>query len=78
MQDWDPNDPDLEAEAPHELSGVMRWHRAKVPSRKIMELLHLRGTQLIKKLETASEEERSAVKTGRPIHDALIPKELES
>lgn len=75
MTDWDPDDPALAAAAPHELSGVMRWHRAKVPSRKIMQLLHLRGTQLVKKLETASEEERLAVNTGLPIHDALIYEE---
>lgn len=75
MSDWNPDDPILTALAPHEPSGVLRWHKAKVPSQEIMKLLRLRGTQLIKSLEHATELEQTAKSLGRPIHDALIPKE---
>lgn len=74
MTDWDPADPALEKPGPHEISGVMRWHRAKVPSELIMKLLRLRGTQLIATLEKAKKEEVEATRRGLDIHDALIPK----
>ena len=74
-KDWDPDDPVLNGIGAHEPPGVLRWHRANVPSKQLMELLRLRGSQLIKALEEATQVERKAVMNGRPIHDALIPKE---
>ncbi len=77
MTELDPDDPLLAREdaAPHELCGVMRWHRAGVPSKEIMSMLRLRGTKLAKVLQAAADEEREAVRSRRPIHDALIPKD---
>lgn len=72
MADLNPDDPILKGRAPHELAGVLRWHRAKVPSRQIMELLHLRGTQLIKSIELAHNQEAIAIALGIPVHDELI------
>lgn len=73
LPDWNPNDPLLEADnAPHETAGVMRWHRAKVPSKQIMQLLHLRGTQLIATLEKATKQESQAAERGLEIHDPLL------
>jgi hypothetical protein len=75
MTDWNPNDPALTARAPHEVAGILRWHKAKVPSQEIMKLLHLRGTQLIKQIELAMHGENTAHEQGIPVHDALITKE---
>jgi hypothetical protein len=76
MADWNPNDPVLTSpRAAHETAAVMRWHRAHVPSKEIMQLLRLRGTQLVKKLEQAWVEEQKASAKGLDIHDALIHKE---
>lgn len=76
LSDWSPDDPALSSDrAPHEISGVLRWHRAKVPSKEIMSLLKLRGTQLISSLERAVEQERAATSRGLDIHDEGIPKE---
>jgi len=58
MSDWNPDDPALKAvKAPHEIAGILRWHRANVPSRKIMEMLHLPGTKLMAALAKATEQE---------------------
>lgn len=73
--DWNPDDPALKARAPHEVAGVLRWHKAKVPSQEIMKLLHMRGTQLIKQIELAMHIENNAQALGIPIHAPLIPKE---
>jgi hypothetical protein len=75
MTEWNPDDPVLTAPAPHEVAGILRWHKAKVPSQQIMSLLSLRGTQLIKQIELAMHVENTAQAKGIPIHDALIPKE---
>ena len=75
MSEWNPDDPALKGLAPHEPSGVLRWHKARVPSRDIMKMLRLRGTQLIKQLEVAKEQERKAEQVGMPIHSPLMPKE---
>ena len=75
MSEWNPDDPLLTAQAPHELAGILRWHRAKVPSQEIVKLLRLRGTKFLKSLELAQKQEAEARQIGRPIHDALIPKE---
>jgi hypothetical protein len=76
MSDWNPDDPVLSSDkAAHETAAVMRWHRAHVPSKKIMKLLNLRGTKLIAKLEQASFDEKQASQRGLDIHDALIYKE---
>lgn len=77
MSEWSTADPALLSDtAPHELSAVMRWHRAKVPSKQIMELLRLRGTQLIAALEKAKKDESAAVGRGLDIHQELMPKEV--
>jgi hypothetical protein len=70
--EWDPNDPVLSARAPHEVAGILRWHQAKVPSQKIMELLKMRGTQLIKDMEVAKSKADTARALSIPVHDALI------
>lgn len=75
MSDWNPDDPTLAKTAPHELCGVMRMHRNGIASKEIMSMLRLRGTQLIKTLEVATEAENKAKESRRPIHDALITKE---
>ena len=77
--EWDPNDPVLTADkAPHEVSGVMRWHQAKVPSQEILRMLRLRGTQLIAALEKAKADEIVAQAKGIDIHSPLMPKEADS
>lgn len=73
--DWNPDDPVLNGRAPHELAGILRWHRAKVPSRQIMSMLKLRGTQLIKSIEVATAQERLALQVGVPVHDERMPKD---
>ena len=76
--DWDPNDPMLKSSlAPHETVGVLRMHRAGYKGAETMKLLRLRGTQLMRSLQKAMDEETEAHRAGRPIHDALIniPKE---
>lgn len=78
MSEWNPDDPTLKGLAPHEPSAVLRWHKAHVPSKKIMRMLRLRGTQLIKQIEIATEKEREAERIGRPVHNALMPKEAQS
>jgi hypothetical protein len=76
MEDWNPNDPALkELKAPHETAGVLRWHRARVPSKKIMEMLGLRATQLVGALQKASEQETLAAKLGREIYDSGFPEQ---
>lgn len=73
MSDWNPDDPVLTAvKAPHETAGVMRWHRAHVPSKTIMQMLNLRGTKFIAMLEKAAQQEKGAATLGLAIHDALI------
>ena len=75
-KDWNTQDPSLQSDAaPHELCGVLRMHRNGMPSKKIMSMLSLRGTKLIKTIEVATEAEKQAVKEKRPIHNELIPKE---
>jgi hypothetical protein len=76
MTNWNPDDPALKAAAPHEVAGILRWHKAKVPSQEIMKLLHIRGTQLIKQIELAMHVENTAHEKGIPVHDALITKEI--
>jgi hypothetical protein len=75
MADWNPDDPVLKGLAPHEPSGILRWHKARVPSHQIMKLLRLRGTQLVKHIEVASEQTRKAEQVGMPIHSPLMPPE---
>lgn len=76
MSDWNPDDPALkEVKAPHETAGVLRWHRAKVPSQKIMSMLGLRATQLVGALQKASEQESIAQKLGREIYDSGFPEQ---
>lgn len=76
MSDWDPDDPALNAvRAPHETAGVLRWHRARVPSNQIMKMLNLRGTKLVAALEKAAQQEKGAANVGLAIHDALIQEE---
>lgn len=71
-----PNDPALTADdAPHETSGTLRMHRNGVPSREIMSMLRLKGTQLIGALTEAQRLEREAALSGRPIHASLITRE---
>jgi hypothetical protein len=72
VTDWNPDDPVLTARAPHEVAGILRWHQAKVPSKEIMGLLRLRGTQLIKQLESAQEKANTARALSIPVHEALI------
>lgn len=75
MGEWNPDDPVLKGLAPHEPSGILRWHKAKVPSRQIMKMLRLRGTELVKHIEVAAEQERRAEQVGTPIHSPLMPGE---
>lgn len=74
---WNPetSDPELEKPGPFEPSAVMRMHRAGVQRQNILNILKLRGTQLLKQLETSKIEEADALKNGRPIHNALIEEE---
>lgn len=76
MSDLNPDDPILkEIDAPHEVSGVMRWHRSQVPSQAIIRMLGLRGTKLTAELAKAAEQESQARARGLDIHDAMIGEE---
>lgn len=71
--EWNPDDPILQSpHAAHELSGVLRWHRAGVPSKEIMSMLKLRGSKLVAAIENGSTAEKQAVEIQRPIHAALF------
>ena len=74
-KEWNPDDPVLKGSAPHELAGVLRWHRNKVPSQRIMRLLGLRGTQFIASLEKGAAQEKAAAASGFPTHAPLMPEE---
>jgi hypothetical protein len=73
--DWNPNDPILKsALAPHETAGTLRIHRTNMPGPKIMELLKLKGTELMRSLQKAMTDEGQAARKGIPIHDARVPR----
>jgi hypothetical protein len=74
--DINPDDPVLkEINAPHEVAGVMRWHRSQVPSQAIIKMLGLRGTKLTAELAKAAEQESKARELGVHIHDVTIREE---
>ncbi|ASR77176.1 helix-turn-helix DNA binding domain protein [Mycobacterium phage MyraDee] len=80
LDGFDPNSPqereallDL-SNAPHETAAVMRMHRAGWKGRQIAETLNYRGTQLMRALQHALDQETYAHGDRRPIHDALIKK----
>lgn len=73
--DWDPNDPVLGERAPHELAAILRWHRANVSSQRLIKLLRLRGTQLLKTLADAERQEQIARSLSIPVHAPLFEKE---
>lgn len=77
MTELNPNDPVLlkMGTAPHEPSAILRMHNAGHKSQAILELFHLRGTELIRRMQEAQGEANVAKSIGRPIHEALIPKE---
>ncbi|AHJ86433.1 hypothetical protein 40AC_70 [Mycobacterium phage 40AC] len=76
-KDWDPNHPLLRSPlAPHETAAVLRMHRAGHKGAKIMSILKLRGTALMKQMEKALADETSAAAQGRKIHDAKIDPKL--
>lgn len=76
MSEWTTEDPILKSpHGPHEPCAVMRMHRSGVSSQKILDVLKLRGTQLIKQIEESNLEVAAAERSGRPIHDVVIPKE---
>ncbi|QJD50274.1 hypothetical protein SEA_IWOKEUPLIKEDIS_71 [Mycobacterium phage Iwokeuplikedis] len=62
--------------APHESAGVLRMHRAGYKGKDIMKTLKLRGTKLMTQMSKAMDDEQSAARAGRPIHDALIDPRL--
>lgn len=72
---FDPDDPELTAEAPLEPAGLARMHMSGWPSQLLLREFRLRGTRFIKQMEQARQEIAEATAKGRPIHDVLIPKE---
>lgn len=76
MSEWSTDDQDLSSnDAPHEPRAVMRLHLAGHRKQTILEEFRIKGTQLMKQLEKSKVEIDEATAKGRPIHDALIPKE---
>lgn len=74
-RDWDPNHRSLNSPfTPHESAAILRMYRAGVEKSKIMKLLKLRGTQMMKAMERAMDCEGIASRSGVPIHDAKVPK----
>ena len=77
MKEWNLDHPSMQSPAAHEPCAVLRMHNSGVRSQAILDMLRLRGTQLIKQIELSKVELADAASKGRPIHDALIeiPKE---
>lgn len=77
MSDWSTDDPQLEKPhlAPHEPAAVMRLRLAGHPPQAILQEIRVKGTEFVKQIEQAKIEIDEAAGKGRPIHDALIPKE---
>lgn len=74
MSELSPDDPILLklGTAPHEPSAILRMHNAGHRSQAILEQFRLRGTQLIKQIETARQEAAEAERSGRPIHSEVV------
>lgn len=72
------DDPLLTAgNAPFEGSAILRMHRGGIKSQEIMRQFKLRGTQLIKQIETGTFEMHGAANAGRPVHEAYITEDEE-
>ncbi|KZM69392.1 hypothetical protein [Nocardia terpenica] len=66
-----PDDPLLTSGyAPHETAAVLRMHRNGTPGFAIAETLEMKGTELVKALQSALDAEGEASRRGVPIHDA--------
>ncbi|GAB4584439.1 hypothetical protein [Nocardia sp. IFM 10818] len=75
MAELDPNDPLLtSAHAPHETAAVLRMHRNGIPGFALADELGMKGTELVKALQSALDAEGEASRHGVPIHDAAIKK----
>lgn len=72
-EDPKPDDPLLtDPKAPHELSALLRWHRAGVPPKELLRMLGMRGTVLVAALQEEQREEKKYLQKGIPIHSPLI------
>lgn len=73
---WRSDDPILRSpHGPYETPAAMRMHRAGWPGATIMRQFKIPASKLMAALSKAMDEEQRAHRAGRPIHDALIPKE---
>ena len=68
-REWDPNHWTLFLKnAPYETAGILRMQRSGIPGNEIRKSLRLRGTQLMRELQNALDQETEAHRVGRYVH----------
>ena len=75
-KEWSADDRLLKSEhGPHEPSAIHRMYKHGWPGTIICKALKEKATAVVLDIQRSEKLERAAMQAGRPIHDALIPKE---
>lgn len=73
-----PDDPLLDSpHAPHEVSAVLRMHRAGWPSALIATTFGMRGSKLVNALTKGMHESQLAERANRPVHQVVLNRKEE-
>ena len=75
MTEWDLDHPSMKSTSAHEPPAVLRMLNSGFDKQTILRTIKVRGLQLLQQIEESKVVLDEAASKGRPIHDALIPKE---